>query len=119
MTSGRILAASFLRNMFGNKAERALSVFVALSVFGNVLSVIFSQGRRKSPHFLQLSSIQSIDVNESCPRDRTRRHPPFFSPLGQQQPFNAPFMGLLEHWIVSVIIMLGAPPGDAYNFILK
>jgi hypothetical protein len=46
MSSGRILAASFFRNMFGNKAERALSVFVALSAFGNVLSVIFSQGRR-------------------------------------------------------------------------
>jgi amino acid transporter len=29
----------------GEKAERALSVFVALSAFGNVLSVIFSQGR--------------------------------------------------------------------------
>jgi hypothetical protein len=31
--------------MFGAQAERALSVFVALSAFGNVLSVIFSQGR--------------------------------------------------------------------------
>ena len=45
LTSGRIVAASFFRNVFGSKAERALSVFVALSAFGNVLSVIFSQGR--------------------------------------------------------------------------
>lgn len=45
--SGRILAASFFRNIFGPRAERVLSVFVALSAFGNVLSVIFSQGRRK------------------------------------------------------------------------
>lgn len=52
-TSGRILAASFFRNVFGVKAERALSVFVALSAFGNVLSVIFSQGRSEfsSPFF--------------------------------------------------------------------
>jgi hypothetical protein len=28
-------------------------------------------------------------------------------------------MGLFEHWLVSVIIMLAPPPGDAYNFILK
>lgn len=47
ISSGRILAASFFRNVFGPRAERALSVFVALSAFGNVLSVIFSQGRRE------------------------------------------------------------------------
>jgi hypothetical protein len=35
------------------------------------------------------------------------------------KPFNAPFMGLFEHWLVSVVIMLAPPPGDAYNFILK
>lgn len=52
MSSGRILAASFFRNVFGPSAERALSVFVALSAFGNVLSVIFSQGRCKSTCYL-------------------------------------------------------------------
>jgi hypothetical protein len=35
------------------------------------------------------------------------------------RPFNAPLAGLFEHWLVSVIIMLAPPPGDAYNFILK
>lgn len=35
------------------------------------------------------------------------------------RPFNAPAAGLLEHYIVSVIIMLAPPPGDAYNFLLK
>ena len=45
VNSGRILAASFFRNIFGPQAERVLSVFVALSAFGNVFSVIFSQGR--------------------------------------------------------------------------
>lgn len=57
-SSGRILAASFFRNVFGSRAERALSVFVALSAFGNVLSVIFSQGRRtfiSQSHCLSLS----------------------------------------------------------------
>jgi amino acid transporter len=45
ISSKRLVAASLFRNVFGPKAERALSVFVALSAFGNVLSVIFSQGR--------------------------------------------------------------------------
>lgn len=45
ISSKQIVAATFFRNMFGVRAERVLSVFVALSAFGNVLSVIFSQGR--------------------------------------------------------------------------
>lgn len=98
--SGRILAASFFRNIFGPRAERVLSVFVALSAFGNVLSVIFSQGRL----------VQEIGREGVLP----------FSKLwASNKPLNAPFMGLFEHWCVSVIIMLAPPPGDAYNFILN
>lgn len=99
-SSGRILAASFFRNVFGPKAERALSVFVALSAFGNVMSVIFSQGRL----------VQELGREGILPWSG------FFA---SNKPFNAPFTGLFEHWVVSVIIMLAPPPGDAYNFILN
>lgn len=99
-SSGRILAASFFRNVFGARAERALSVFVALSAFGNVLSVIFSQGRL----------VQELGREGILPFSRV---------WASNWPFNAPFMGLFEHWVVSVIIMLAPPPGDAYNFILN
>jgi amino acid transporter len=99
-SSGRILAAQFFRNVWGAQAERALSVFVALSAFGNVLSVIFSQGRL----------VQEIGREGILPFSR------FFA---SNKPFNAPFAGLFEHWLVSVITMLAPPPGDAYNFILK
>jgi amino acid transporter len=98
--SGRILAAQFFRNVFGPRAERFLSIFVALSAFGNVLSVIFSQGRL----------VQEIGREGILP----------FSKLwASNKPRNAPFMGIFEHWLVSVIIMLAPPPGDAYNFILN
>ncbi|EHK96508.1 putative High-affinity methionine permease [Glarea lozoyensis 74030] len=100
ISSGRILAASFFRNIFGSRAERVLSVFVALSAFGNVLSVIFSQGRL----------VQEIGREGILPFSRL---------WASNKPFNAPFMGLFEHWLVSVIIMLAPPPGDAYNFILN
>ncbi|TVY92957.1 High-affinity methionine permease, partial [Lachnellula willkommii] len=100
ISSGRILAGSFFRNMFGTRAERVLSVFVALSAFGNVLSVIFSQGR-----LVQEFGREGIL--------------PFSKVWASNKPFNAPFMGLFEHWLVSVIIMLAPPPGDAYNFIVN
>ncbi|CZT50434.1 probable low-affinity methionine permease [Rhynchosporium secalis] len=100
VTSGRILAASFFRNVMGRQAERALSVFVALSAFGNVLGVIFSNGRL----------VQEIGREGILPFSR------FWS---SNKPCNAPFVGLFEHWLVSVIVMLGPPPGDVYNFILN
>lgn len=49
LDSETLVAAVFFKNMFGKQAERAMSVLVALSAFGNVLSVLFSQGRSKLP----------------------------------------------------------------------
>lgn len=96
LDSGRILAASFFRNVMGESAERALSVFVALSAFGNVLSVIFSQGRL----------VQELGREGILPFSR------FWA---SNKPFGAPLAGLFEHWAVSMIIMLAPPPGDAYK----
>ena len=96
INSGRILAASFFRNVMGEQAERALCVFVALSAFGNVMSVIFSQGR----------IVQELGREGILPFSR------FWA---SNKPFNAPLTGLFEHWVVSMIIMLAPPPGDAYN----
>ncbi|KAI5279903.1 hypothetical protein KEM54_003946, partial [Ascosphaera aggregata] len=42
---GQSIAASFFKNVFGPKVERWLSVFVALSAFGTVQAILFSQGR--------------------------------------------------------------------------
>ncbi|KAK4031984.1 amino acid permease-domain-containing protein, partial [Parachaetomium inaequale] len=44
---------------------------------------------------------------------------PFSRFWASNWPFNAPLAGLFEHWVVSVIIMLAPPPGDAYDFILN
>lgn len=99
-SSGRILAASFFRIVIGPKAERAVSVFVALSSLGNVMSIIFSQGRL----------IQEFGKEGLIPFSK------FFA---SNKPFNTPAAGLFQHWVVSVIIMIAPPPGDAYNFILN
>ncbi|PKY00292.1 high affinity methionine permease [Aspergillus campestris IBT 28561] len=100
LESGQTVAATFFGNMFGARAEKVMSVFVALSAFGNVLSVIFSQGR----------IVQEMGREGILP----------FSKLwASNKPFNAPAAGLFEHWVVSVIIMLAPPPGDAYNFLVN
>ncbi|KAG5979795.1 hypothetical protein E4U55_004753 [Claviceps digitariae] len=100
LTSKRLVAASLFRNMFGPAAERALSVFVALSAFGNVLSVIFSQGRL----------VQELGREGILPFSR------FFA---SNRPFNAPLAGLFEHWLVTAITIIAPPAGDAYNFVLN
>ncbi|KAL4744058.1 amino acid/polyamine transporter I [Aspergillus similis] len=100
LASGNIVAATFFGNMFGSRAERVMSVFVALSAFGNVLSVIFSQGR----------IVQELGREGVLPFSR------FWA---SNKPFKSPAAGLFEHWVVSVIIMLAPPPGDAYNFLVN
>lgn len=99
-TSGRIVAASFFKYVFGEKGDKAASVLVALSTLGNVLAVTFAQGR----------IVQQLGREGSLPFSR------FFASL---RPFNSPAAGLFQHYIVCVITIIAPPPGDAYNFILN
>ncbi|AOA62715.1 High affinity methionine permease [Komagataella phaffii CBS 7435] len=99
-SSGRIIAAHFFRIAFGETAERACSVFVALSALGNVISVIFSQGR----------------IVQQLGREGVL---PFSSFFASQRPFNSPFTGLFEHWVICVITIVAPPAGDAYNFVMN
>lgn len=98
--SGQIVAANFFNIAFGKTSQRAISVFVALSALGNVLSVIFSQGR----------IIQQLGREGILP---------FSNFFGTQRPFNTPLVGLMEHWIVCIVTIIAPPPGDAYNFIMN
>ncbi|ODM23051.1 High-affinity methionine permease [Aspergillus cristatus] len=100
LSSGQTVAATFFGNMFGARAEKVMSVFVALSAFGNVLSVIFSQGR----------------IVQELGREGVL---PFSKIWASNRPFNSPAAGLFEHWVVSLIILLAPPPGDAYNFLVN
>ena len=74
-----------------------MSLIVACSTLGNVLAVLFAHGR----------------VIQELGREGILPWSSFFA---SNKPFDAPFTGLFEHWVVSVIIMLAPPPGDAYNF---
>ncbi|QLL33202.1 hypothetical protein HG536_0E01130 [Torulaspora globosa] len=100
ISSKLILAADFFDIVFGGQAKRAAAVFVGLSALGNVLSVIFSQGR----------------IIQQLGREGILPFPSFFA---SSKPFNSPFVGLLQHFIVCVVTIIAPPPGDAYNFILN
>ncbi|EIM87629.1 high affinity methionine permease [Stereum hirsutum FP-91666 SS1] len=100
LNSGRTVAALYFRNMFGAKAEKALSVFVALSALGNVLSVLFSLGR----------------INQELGRRGIIPFPRFFA---SSKPFNSPSAGLALQWLMCIIVIVAPPPGDAFNFVLN
>ncbi|KAG7092792.1 hypothetical protein E1B28_009111 [Marasmius oreades] len=87
LTSKRLLAAEFFGTMFGRKANRAVSVLIALSAIGNVLAVLFSQGR----------------INQELGREGVL---PFSKIWASNKPFNSPLAGLSLQWIVTVIIIL-------------
>ncbi|KAG2107010.1 APC amino acid permease [Suillus discolor] len=100
LEGGTMAAALFFRNIFGPATERILSAVIALSVLGNLMSILFSQGR----------------VVQELGREGVL---PFSSFFASNKPFSAPLAGLFTQWLVSMIIMIAAPPGDAYLFVVN
>ncbi|CAK5272707.1 unnamed protein product [Mycena citricolor] len=100
LESKRIVAALFFRNLFGPATERALSVFVALSTLGNLLSGQFTQGR----------------VIQELGREGILPYSGFFA---SNKPFGAPLAGLFTQYLVSCAFVLGPPPGDVYLFMIS
>ncbi|KAJ4002297.1 APC amino acid permease [Lentinula boryana] len=98
--SKRIVAALFFRNLFGEGMERALSVFIALSTLGNLLSGQFSQGR----------------VVQELGREGLL---PFSAFFASNKPYGAPLAGLFTQYVFSVAFVVLPPPGDAYLFMIS
>lgn len=98
--SSTLLVANFFEIAFGETAKKAASVFVALSAIGNVMSVIFSQGR----------------IVNQLGREGVLPFSKFFA---SSKPFNSPMVGLGEHWFVVVIFIVASNQGDAYNLVVN
>ncbi|KAL1979159.1 hypothetical protein VTN96DRAFT_6610 [Rasamsonia emersonii] len=97
--SGVTVAAYFMGKVFGTAAQQALSVLVAISSLGNVMTVTFAQAR----------------VNQELAKEGVIPFPRFWA---SSWPFGSPSAGLLLHFIPSFIVIVAIPFGDAYNFIL-
>ncbi|CAH02514.1 Mup1p [Kluyveromyces lactis] len=100
-TSKLILVADFFELAFkSDSAKKAASVLVGLSALGNVMSVIFSQGR----------IIQQLGREGVLP---------FSNFFATSKPFDSPCVGLFQHFIVCTVTIIAPPAGDAYNFVLN
>ncbi|KAF7320452.1 Eukaryotic translation initiation factor 3 subunit H [Mycena kentingensis (nom. inval.)] len=98
--SRQIVAALFFRNLFGPATDRILSGCIALSSLGNILAVLFTQGR----------------VVQELAREGIL---PFSAFLSSNRPFGAPLSALLVLYGISLLGVVAPPPGDAYLFLLS
>ncbi|KAG1748473.1 amino acid transporter [Suillus paluster] len=100
--SGVTVAALFFKNVFGSVAERALSVFIALSALGNVITVTFAASR-----------VNQELAKEGIPLPFGNKFWASNWPTGK-----SPLPGLIIHLIPSVIVIIAPPPNIVYPFIL-
>lgn len=100
--SGVTVAALFFGNVFGSVAERALSVFIALSALGNVITITFAASR-----------VNQELAKEGIPLPFGNKFWASNWPTGK-----SPLPGLIIHLIPSVIVIIAPPPNIVYPFIL-
>ncbi|KAJ7780836.1 high affinity methionine permease [Mycena maculata] len=96
------VASLFFKNVFGVKAERALSVLVGLSALGNIITVTFTA-----------SKVNQELAKEGIPLPFGNRFWASNWPTGK-----SPLPGLIVHLIPSAIVIIAPPPAVAYPFIL-
>ncbi|KAH9960547.1 amino acid permease-domain-containing protein [Lactifluus volemus] len=119
LDSGTTVASLFFENVFGAQAQKVLTVFVALSALG--VGSLFSDIRRV--HSRQLQNV----FNAAYGAARINQE---LAKGGIPLPFgnrfwaanwptqNAPFPGLIIHFIATVIVIIAPPVKVAYPFIL-
>ncbi|KAG2361224.1 high affinity methionine permease [Suillus spraguei] len=100
--SGVTVGALFFRNVFGSVAERALSVFIALSALGGVITTTFSASR-----------VNQELAKEGLPLPFGNKFWASNWPTGK-----SPLPGLIIQLIPCVIVIIAPPPNIAYPFIL-
>jgi len=93
-------ASLFFTAVFGNtKSVTALSALVAISSFGNLLAVVIGSSR----------------IIRECGRQGVLPYPQFWA---STKPFNTPLGPYLLKWVLTVIVIIAPPAGDAFNFIV-
>ncbi|TFK28169.1 high affinity methionine permease [Coprinopsis marcescibilis] len=100
-TSKELTASLFFTAVFGTtRAVTALSTLVAVSSFGNLLAVVIGSSR----------------IIRECGRQGVLPYPRFWA---STRPFNTPLGPYLLKWVLTVIVIIAPPAGDAFNFIVN
>ena len=142
--SGRIAAALFFGKLWGMWTERVwflskyyawaniptnweslnpaqvVSLLIAISALGSVLSILFAQGRGQliilRSAILNMASIIYMLVIQELGREGVL---PFSAFFASNKPFNTPLPGLFSQWVTTSLVIIMIPPGDAYLFCLN
>jgi amino acid transporter len=96
-----ILAGTFFKITMGEvMGQRIIPFFIGLSAFGSSMCTTFGVSR----------------VTESAAREG---YFPFSSKVSYKTKDGAPLGGLVLHLIMTLILMLAPPPGEAFNFLIN
>ncbi|KAK1961672.1 high-affinity methionine permease [Colletotrichum sublineola] len=95
----QIAASLFFKNVFGSsRAVRGLNFLIALSSFGNLLTVLIGSSR----------------MLRECGRQGVLPYPRFWA---STRPFGTTLGPYLVKWLLTVIMVVAPPAGNAFNFI--
>ncbi|TVY73502.1 High-affinity methionine permease [Lachnellula suecica] len=98
--SKELVASLFFTAVFGSqKSSRALNFLIALSAFGNIVSVIIGSSR----------------VIRECGRQGVLPWPRAWA---STRPFGTPLAAYIMKWGLTLLMILAPPAGDAFNFIV-
>ncbi|KAF9690886.1 hypothetical protein EKO04_010936 [Ascochyta lentis] len=96
----QIAASLFFTRVFGSGgAVKGLNFLIALSAFGNLLAVLIGQSRQ---------------IRE-CGRQGVLPFPRFWA---STRPFGTPLGPYFVKWLLTMIMIVAPPAGDAFNFIV-
>ncbi|KAJ7207435.1 high affinity methionine permease [Mycena pura] len=99
-TSGTLVAGLFFTNVFGRHAgARVFPALVSLSAFGNLMAVLQGQSR----------------VIREIARQGILPYPAIWV---STRPFGTPLAPVLLKWLLTVIVIIAPPAGDAFAFLV-
>lgn len=98
LNSRQTVASQFFENVFGNSTNiKAFNLLIALSAFGNILVSVIGHAR----------------VTRECGRQGVLPFPAFWL---STRPFNTPLGSYFIKWLITGIMIVAPPAGDAFNF---
>ncbi|KAK5994102.1 High-affinity methionine permease [Cladobotryum mycophilum] len=92
------VASLFFTKVFGSEASKGLNLLIVLSAFGNMLSVLLGTSR----------------IIRECGRQGVLPFPKFWV---STWPFGTTLGPYLSKYVITLIMILAPPAGDAFNFV--